>query len=69
VVELSTSDVTSVLRRPLEAEIDNPQLRTSQKKPITCERYTADSKHVLNANRKLRSTNRLVTLSPVFDVI
>jgi hypothetical protein len=52
VVELSNGDFTSGLRRPLAAEIDKRPLLTSQKTPITSERYTVDKKHVLNTNRK-----------------
>jgi hypothetical protein len=52
VVELSNGDFTSGLRRPLAAEIDKRPLLTSQKTPITSERYTVDKKHVLNTTRK-----------------
>jgi hypothetical protein len=69
VVELSNGDFTSGLRRPLAAEIDKRPLMTSQKTPVTSERYTVDKKHVLNTNRKPWSTNRLVASFPVFDVI
>jgi hypothetical protein len=68
-VELSNGDVTSGLRHRLAAEIDKRPLLTSQNTHITCERYTIDSKHVLNTNRKPWSTNRLVTSYPVCDVI
>jgi hypothetical protein len=60
VVQLSNGDIISGLRRPLAAEIDKRPLLTSQKTPITSERYTVVSKHVLNTNRKPWSTNRLV---------
>jgi hypothetical protein len=69
VVELSNGDFTFGLRSPLAAEIDKRPLLTSQKKPITSERYTVDKKHVWNANRKPWSTNRLVASFPVCDVI
>jgi hypothetical protein len=69
VVELSNGDFTSGLRRPLAAEIDKRPLLTSQKTPITYERYTVDKKHVLNTNRKPWSTNRLVASFPVYDVV
>jgi hypothetical protein len=68
-VELSSGDFTSGLRRPLAAEIDKRPLLTFQKTPITSERYTVDKKHVLNTNRKPWSTNRLVASFPVCDVI
>jgi hypothetical protein len=68
-VELSNGDFTSGLPRPLAAEIDKRPLLTSQKTPITSERYTVDKKHVLNTNRKPWSTNRLVASFPVCDVI
>jgi hypothetical protein len=68
-VELSNDDFTSGLRRPLAAEIDTRPLLTSQIMPITNERYTLDSKHVLNTNREPWSTNRLVASFPVCDVI
>jgi hypothetical protein len=68
-VKLSNGDVTSDLRRPLAAEIDIPPLLSTQKTPITCERYTVDAKHVLNTDRKPWSTTRLVTLFPICDVI
>jgi hypothetical protein len=61
VIELTTGDVTSGLRRPLEAEMDKRQLLTCQKKQSTYERYTIDSKHEVNSYRKPRSTNRLMT--------
>jgi hypothetical protein len=69
VVELSIGDVTSGLRRPLAAVIDKRPLLTSQKTPMTSERYTVDSKHILNTNRKPWSINQLVTSFPVCDVI
>jgi hypothetical protein len=69
VVELSNGDFTSGLRRPLAAEIDKRPLLTSQKTPITSERYTVDKKRVLNTNRKPWLTNRLVASFPVCDVI
>jgi hypothetical protein len=69
VVELSNGDFISGLRRPLAAEIDKRPLLTSQKTPVTSERYTVDKKHVLNTNRKPWSTNRLVASFPVCDVI
>jgi hypothetical protein len=69
VVELSNGDFTSGLRRPLAAEIDKRPLLTSQKTPITSERYTVDKKHVLNTDRKPWSTNRLVASFPVCDII
>jgi hypothetical protein len=69
VVELSNGDFTYGLRRPLAAEIDKRPLLTSQKTPITSERYTVDKKHVLNTNGKPWSTNRLVASFPVCDVI
>jgi hypothetical protein len=69
VVVLSTGDVTSGVKRTLEAEIDKPPLLTSHKTHITCERYTIDAKHVLNTVRKPWSTNRLATSFPVCDVI
>jgi hypothetical protein len=56
-VELSNGDFTSSLRRPLAVEMDKRPLLTSQKTPITSERYTVDKKHVLNTNRKSWSTN------------
>jgi hypothetical protein len=65
-VELSNDDVTSGLRRPLAAEIDKWPSMTSH---ITLERYTVDSKHVLNGKQKQWSTDRLVTSFPVCDVI
>jgi hypothetical protein len=65
VVELSNGDFTSGLGRPLAAEIDKRPLLTSQKTPITSERYTIDKKHVLNTSRKPWSTNRLVASFPV----
>jgi hypothetical protein len=68
-VELSNGDFTSGLRRPLAAEIDKRPLLTSQKTPITSERFTVDKKHVLNTNRKPWSTNRLMASFPVCDVI
>jgi hypothetical protein len=68
-VELSNGDFTCGLRRPLAAEIDKRPLLTSKKTPITSVRYTVDKKHVLNTNRKPWSTNRLVALIPVRDVI
>jgi hypothetical protein len=69
VVDLSNGVFTSGLRRPLAAEIDKRPLMTSQKTPITSERYTVDKKHVLNTNRKPWSTNRMVASFPVCDVI
>jgi hypothetical protein len=69
VVELSNGDFTSGLRRPLAPEIDKRPLLTSQKTPITSERYIVDKTHVLNTNRKQWSTNRLVASFPVCDVI
>jgi hypothetical protein len=69
VVELSNDDFTSGLRRPLAAEIDKRPLLTSQKTPITSERYTVDKKHVLNTDEKPWSRNRLVASFPVCDVI
>jgi hypothetical protein len=57
------------LRRPLAAEIDERPLLTSQKKPMTSERYTVDKKHVLNTNRKPWWTNQLVASFPICDVI
>jgi hypothetical protein len=69
VVELSNGDFTSGRPRPIAAEIDKRPLLTSQKTPITSERYTVDKKRVLNTNRKPWSTNRLVASFPVCDVI
>jgi secreted Zn-dependent insulinase-like peptidase len=69
VVELSNSDFTSGLRRLLGAEIVKRPLMTSQETPVTSERYTVDSKHVLNTNRKSWSTNQLVASFPVCAVI
>jgi hypothetical protein len=69
VVELSKGDFTSGLRHPLAAEIDKRPLLTSQKTPITSERYTVDKKHVLNTNGKPWSANRLVASFPVCDAI
>jgi hypothetical protein len=68
-VEVSNDDFISGLRRPLAAEIDKRPLLTSQKTPITSERYTVDKKDVLNTNSKPWSTNRLVASFPVCDVI
>jgi hypothetical protein len=67
VVELSNGDFTSGLRRPLAAEIDKRPLLTSQKTPITNERFPVDKKHVLNTNRKPWSNYRMATLLPVCD--
>jgi hypothetical protein len=69
VVELSNGDFTSGSRRPLAAEIDKRPLLTSEKTPITSERYTVDKKHALNTNGKPWSTNRFVASFPVCDVI
>jgi hypothetical protein len=60
-VKESNDELTSSLTRPLAAEILKRPVLTSQKIPITSERYTVDSKHVLNTDRKPWSTNRLVT--------
>jgi hypothetical protein len=68
VIALSNGDFTSGLRRPMAAEIDKRPLLTSQIIPITSERYTVDSKHVLNSNRKPWSTDRLVASFAVCDV-
>lgn len=62
VVELLNSEVTSGFRRPLAAEIDERVILTTEKMHITCEGYTKDLKHGLNANRPETSL-------PVFDVI
>jgi hypothetical protein len=69
VVELSNGDSTFGMRRPIAAEIDKRPLLTSQKTPMTSERYTVDNKHVLNTNKKPWSINRLVASFPVCDVI
>jgi hypothetical protein len=69
VVKLLNGYVTFDMRRPPAAEIDKLPLLSSQKAHITCDRYTIDAKHVLNTDRKPWSTNRLVTLFPVCDVI
>jgi hypothetical protein len=65
----SNGDFTSGITRHLAAEIVKPSLLTSQKSPITSERYTVDSKHVLNTNRKPWLTNRLVMALLICDVI
>jgi hypothetical protein len=69
VVELSNDDFTSGLRRPLAAKINKRLLLNFQKMPITSERYTVDSKRVLNTNKKPWSANRLVASIPACDVI
>jgi hypothetical protein len=46
-------DFSSCLTLNLAAEIVKRPFLTCQKTPITSERYTVDSKHVLNAKRKL----------------
>jgi hypothetical protein len=69
VVKLLNGDVISDLRRPLAAEIDKPPLLTSHKTHITCERYTIYAKLILNTDKKLWSTTRLVTSFPICDVI
>jgi hypothetical protein len=57
------------LQRPLAADIDKRPLLTSQIMPVTNERYTKDSKHVLNTKMKPWSTNRWVASFPDCDVI
>jgi hypothetical protein len=52
VVELSNGDVTFGSRRLLAAGIGKIPLRTNEKTQTTCERYTTDTKHVLDTNRK-----------------
>jgi hypothetical protein len=69
VVELSNGDFTFGFRRPLAGEIDKRPILTSQKAPVTSERYTVDKKHVLNTNRKPGSTNRFVASFTTCDII
>jgi hypothetical protein len=67
VVEVTSGDVIFGLALPLAAEIDKSAVffYCRRKSHTTCERYTTDSKHVLNANRKPWSLHRLVTSLPV----
>jgi hypothetical protein len=46
--KLSNDDITSGSRRPQAAEIDKPPLKTNDERQITSERYTMDTKHVLD---------------------
>jgi hypothetical protein len=63
-----TGDVTSVLGRPLAAEINKPPLSTNENSYIPCERCAKGRKFVLNTDRKPWSLYRLVTPLPVSDV-
>jgi hypothetical protein len=52
VLELSIGDFTSVLARPVAAEIDKSPLFDNRKSRVTRELHTINPKHVLDINRK-----------------
>jgi hypothetical protein len=68
VVELPIGDDTSVLARPLAAEIAKPLSMTNANSHIICDGSAIDRKLVLNANRKPWALYRLLTSLPLSDV-
>jgi hypothetical protein len=68
IVALLTRDVTSGLGRPLAAEINkSPIFDCRRKSHLTSQRYTLETKHVLNTTWEAWSLHHLVKLFPVSD--